>query len=870
VAVLLVSLGVCQTGSADWSEDLDRYLESRGLVDLRAMHLSERLDSANSQEAIEIADRLSSIYAELIESARTVDERARWQGAANDLLRRAPEDDALSRRLRIRRAQYVVGERLAEQLRLGKGDAASRGECVSLFREVADDLARVGGVADRNVLRLQRQEERAGADERSLLSQHLSTARQTRSLSFYLAGWSNAYLAELLETPARAEEAIRNFGWLLGANPGQPATIVRMPAGLLRYDHVARSAIGVAWSHATLGHDDQAKQWLDAIQGAEELSSDAEDVLPLWRLVILATLKDWSSFERSLSAFETTGQPLWRRVAAITFSADSPSESDAQHMRQLRDRALAELVGMGDLSSVVALGRLHGLSTLDGSGFVSGCVRGLTIFERARTDGETENTRSLLQAADELALALRAEDADQYPSAAGETSLARAQALLFAARQSEHPRRRDLLIESSKEFERASQFLTNATRASEALYWAIRSLREASDLGATVDVQRRGRLIASLLDSGAEDEQAAMLLVEQLSDGATIDDVMLARLLRIPPASRAYDSARRLAARTLYSLYLDSGQSDRDWHALRYVDVAEPILYDDSQRAVSGDTDAGSRAMTRGRRILAALLGATSPDSRRASSVRQELARVVEHGYALSTEESLELTYRDAEIALAEGRVQDAESALVALESAGSGDAERYVRSLRDFVLRRAVIEWRDAHAEGAGDARVVLAARRLLAVGTSALAKREDATSEESIALRVTLASASVDIWRAAGDESARSNALAWLRQVRDAGVVERTATQLLADLLESENELVAAQEAWRDLAAAVGPPDELWFKARFQFMRLMAQTNPTEAHLLLSQHAVLYPEFGPAPWGEQIRALKESMGTDAEAPAS
>ena len=43
----------------------------------------------------------------------------------------------------------------------------------------------------------------------------------------------------------------------------------------------------------------------------------------------------------------------------------------------------------------------------------------------------------------------------------------------------------------------------------------------------------------------------------------------------------------------------------------------------------------------------------------------------------------------------------------------------------------------------------------------------------------------------------------------------------------------------------------------ARYESTRLLADEDPDAARDAIAQHAVLYPDFGPDPWGDRLRAL-------------
>jgi hypothetical protein len=54
-------------------------------------------------------------------------------------------------------------------------------------------------------------------------------------------------------------------------------------------------------------------------------------------------------------------------------------------------------------------------------------------------------------------------------------------------------------------------------------------------------------------------------------------------------------------------------------------------------------------------------------------------------------------------------------------------------------------------------------------------------------------------------------------------------------------------------------GTPD--WFEARYESLRLLAASEPRRAKEALMQHVVLYPQYGPEPWGLKLKQLEEEL---------
>ena len=82
------------------------------------------------------------------------------------------------------------------------------------------------------------------------------------------------------------------------------------------------------------------------------------------------------------------------------------------------------------------------------------------------------------------------------------------------------------------------------------------------------------------------------------------------------------------------------------------------------------------------------------------------------------------------------------------------------------------------------------------------------------------------------------------------------------MAELTESLGRFEVSLEAWRLLLAGLPPGTDAWFSARVHHVRILAATDPSRARTVLEQHVVLYPDYGPAPWGAHLRAIHESLG--------
>jgi tetratricopeptide (TPR) repeat protein len=118
--------------------------------------------------------------------------------------------------------------------------------------------------------------------------------------------------------------------------------------------------------------------------------------------------------------------------------------------------------------------------------------------------------------------------------------------------------------------------------------------------------------------------------------------------------------------------------------------------------------------------------------------------------------------------------------------------------------------------------------------------------------------------LWRFDDVFTARDEAMALYQRVLDQRPRSRHALRGFAEVAEAAGHERDALDAWRSLLAAAerGSPD--WFELRFRHASLLARVDRERARNVMAQHATLYPEFGPQPWGDRLREVAEELGVE------
>jgi len=874
-------------------EAVEQYLASHNMTSLLADHLESRLRMSTALERPAVAERLAEVYARLLEEAADVESQAQWEARSATLLKEVPEANSLELRLGLARAAYRRVERVAEAWRLRSGPRDEVESALRRLDELRQQFDSVAIEANQRVKALERQEESGRAAETELLNAALSSARRHRSLAHYLSGWCCLYLAELNDRVDLVDAAERHFGWLLNARPGAAPELSRLSEQTLRYPHVARAAIAVGVCKGLRGQTTEAMNWLSAVERAPELPAGIGRQLFAARVATLARGKQWADLNRIVVEHRAgdvpvapgtsapAGVALTTAEARLLAVATMEDQAQAQPSKDplvatLRDIALGDLVARGELGHVLELINRYGREGLGGGGFVAQNIRGLIAYDRAReahralgsdlTEPVTDRAVAQLyiEAADLLRHAVTQTDASQYEAATANAMVLLGMCLYSAGEASSVA---PAYIEASERFVAASGMLKDASRQAEALWMAIRALRRELDRtprpSPEVEALRES-YIDRFLYSFPDDDRTSALLIGRATDAQMTPAQSVEMLLKVPESSRVYETARRQAARIAYELYREASTDDRDWMAARFIGIAEPMLVIDRRRAAAGDGTAAQLAAVRARQIIDAVMGSSSPDLERAERALDVLLSLIASNMIDGAPIAGELDYRRAQILMARNRPGDRQTAEALVEALQHKDP-RYARAASLLFYRDALATLRRVARMRGDDAQRLEAAGAVVRHGRRLIRDAESAEGETPsasfLSLQAEVADAAVTVWRLERDEQARDLGLLLYRkllrsQPRDAGFLRAH-----AELSEAVGDIEAALESWRTLVAGLEAGSERWFEAKHGLILLLSRVDPERARLALQQHRVLYPQLGPAPWGERLDAIERSL---------
>lgn len=857
---------------------IGNYLDRPGLQRLLAEHLLERLKTVTGEERAATAQKLARLYVEFIAKAASDGDRKEWERRAEELLKFVPEAQSIELRTEVAKAAYGSLEQSAERwrLRLIEGEAKSEAERgLRVLKTTFDQLA---GEANRRVEVFTRQEDAGRQSEK--LSEDLAEAQRLRSVTNYYAGWCGVYLAELSGGDAPALDALKSFGLLLSSGSGaRTANLDRLDRGLLRFDHLARSAVGVALANAALGRDAEAIKWLFALEEEPTVPKEVRAQLLGRRLDVLARAKRFADVERAVrsarapasqndpNALPTPLEPLVARLLCVRVFEAQANKSGALEavLSQLGQIGMQDLVARGEVAQVLDLAGRFELTPLGDSGFIVYYVRGIRELDVAeklqRAAGADPEKPTVVPAAvNQYRQAVSVLDAAAAQPDAGTYPRERARCLMAAGRALVRVKE---LVRAGERYSEAAATSGDAALSEEALWQAIVALDQAVSDGGKEAAGRLNELIVLYIRQQPQTDRAATLLVKHAGQSGISEAEAVNILLGVGRESTIYESARRQAARLLYRAFRAAGPNEKAFAAQRFVKVGLEVLGLDQQAA--GDTAASKellaqsvdRLVTTARQILDAMLSVPAPDAVRAVGVIDAIEAAARGANVDVAPFAAELAFRRFQTALV--RDDEAQAQTLALTLRGLGEqGPRFADAALRSLFQRAVTRWRKP--ENVNDpaaARTVIRLGEPLLAALAAGRPRAGAPDQASLSVRRQVAEAHAQVWRREGDATSRDAAIALDKAILQEvpGLAESLVR--LGELAEAAGDLKTALECQTTLVSGFEQSSPEWFKARTESLRLMAGADPQGAADELAVYLVLYPDFGPEPWGSQLRAL-------------
>lgn len=836
------------------------YLEQHGLTDLVVARLEARFREALGDDRIPIAERLAVLYGRLLDETDDDRERAVWERRSREMLDQVPRANTETLRLTIHKASYLRAERLAELHRLRRASEPERATAVRLMSEAAAVMSESHAHVRERVRRLEAAEVSRSDLESGLIDEQLADLEQMAAQSAYYAGWARYYQAWLTNSTAGLDEALRLLGRLLQFDGALP-TPEETPDSVLVGEASARAAIGIALCQAQAGRPQTGLAWLDLVEAANPQSQRLGAILPGYRLVLLFAARQWSTIDSLVNQWRTDQALTVTLVRLLAVLALEQSQlTGEESARRLGEKAVNLLAEMGELRQVIEIADVFRLDTLGGDSFILAYVPAIKAYERAReAHGLEEPAKDPIHLAlykgaeEQLAATVGRRDADQWPDATRNARLLIAWSRYFQNR----------LEPAAVLFEEIAR--QTSGDESEAAMWMHIVCREKQAAGGSPSsVANLRRALESFLERYPSSSRAGRVRLRlTVTKSSTPSHESVDELLSIPAGSDAYGAARHEAERLLYLLFREASAASRIQTAQRYLDVALPLLEGDERRAfiAGGDAAVREQYLLRARRVLDVLLARGVARVSEARHILDRLDTARAAGLINLDAIADELDYRRFQAQILSGGFEEAARSCDELWRADPDSA--FAQSACRALYTYAVQDWQ-TFAEGG---RLEETLRRVVLYGRRALRAAGDppdasAPANAAIMINVADAALSIDRMASGGDAEARALAERWFDLLIAAQPRIYRVLRGAAMIAENRRDTALAIDHWR--TAMTGSPESSaeWFEAKFNFLRLLAEAEPGRAAEVLRQHALLYPQYGPEPWGERLRALHNRVG--------
>ena len=852
-AVLAVAGLLCQSSTAD---DVALWLESRGFDRLLVEHLESKLPSLTEEQQVEGATRLARLYARLLLDPRDADDRVWLESRGGQLLEVIPPGQADDLRVELLNGRYLSAEDVAERHRLRLDDLGEATKAIESLDGIAAELQVIRARALIEVKNAARSVDRGTPYRATSRRQRLARQEQLLRRTEYLLGWALVYRAWLADDPQSAEDAQEMFASVLDLESNQ------IDPELVSLDRrseeaVAWSVLGMAFSRSMTRTSTTAMRWLDLLE-VERVPEAVSEVLPAWRLAFLLEADELSRVSLVLDEFAAEGRTVpttwWRLVAVHTLERGTP-EAQA-----IADRAIAALASRNALDHLYDLVERYGDTLAGESGFALAYARGVLAYKAAQDltneqEPLSNEARELYRrAAVQLEHAMAEDDRDQWSDA-----IAGCASLLGWCRWYEG----DLDSARAAFLESAGDGLDADDE--EAFWMAIvsedRRIRESA--GAESEA-----VLAELIDEYMQrwpgGVRAGTLTVRRIEDAVPSLDAV-DELMRLDPEDPAWDAAQFRAAQMLYELFTDRTGSVRAEAGSQYLTVALPLLSADADDA-RRDPAAAGRCMARARRVLEVAL---DPELLRLVAAEAALAAVEDRGdFPMAVPEGFEaeLGYRRLQIALALDDVVDAER--LGNELLQMAYDELWTRLAARALFRYSIDRW---NAAGPSDdvredlRRISEWGGRILSEHSSLVAALE---APGMLAVAANVAHAGLARWELSADDELGDRV--WviyghLLELHPKNQQFLRGRALLSPLMGDRDE---AMRCWRILLAGTTAGSGPWFEARTHQVELLLEQDPERARQVLQQHRVLYPDWGPSPWGERLQTMHRRIEFGEDTP--
>ncbi len=833
---------------------MDEWLESRGFTRLLVEHLESQLPLLDPEDRGPLMVRLAQLYAELLSETDDRAVRISMEERGRRLLKEVRGADAQSLELELCHGAYLAIEQSAERHRLRLLDDVEQTYLVNRLDELIDQLRGLGIRVDKLIQSSGRGLQKVASRIHKGRSKRDVLLEMSNRINFLL-GWCLYYQGWISEDMSKAEKAERYFAKVLSLDKLTPGDV---SMDLRKSSAIGWSIIGMALVNQMVASDLSAMDWLDLLD-EPIVPQEIRTQIPGWRLAILLEGNRFEEAQVFLesSVFLSSEKPVaWIRMAAV--HALDGGENPAA--RSLASVAPAELAAHGELSQLQDIVSRYPES-ISGDSFPFAYARAILDYRQASQLQESSDSDEMtrrdawIRTRKSLEDSLAADDVDRFDQARQQSQLLYAWSLYHLGQYRK----------ASGIFESVSGSLPERD-SSEALWMAFVSEEQGLELDRQLPRDRADMLIESYLLRFPDGPRAGELKVRVTTRDSRPTDQRVDELLAVPATSPARNQAESQASNMLYDLFRDAPDYQKKDRASRYLSVAIPIM---QKQWASSDELQISRSVARARRVLEVATNANVLRLIAADSALEILNG--EKVGSLPHVKSLvdEIDYRMILILIAREQLEQAIELTdqLHIRSPDAIWSRLATRRLLEETMEAIRLETEDVTASPHRS--MVKLGLRVLTEESSLEESLKDASGRSFGSMVGSSALALAMMSELPEQESGDMLELAWslyemllMAEPRNESFL--TARARLASMRGDDEESL---RCWRIIAAGSPSGSDEWFQARCELLLILEQKDPSRASRVLEQHVILYPGYGPQPWGDVLRTLAERLLEESSA---
>ena len=260
VAGLCVLLAV----SSVRADDVAAFLEQRGLEQLLAVHLEERLQSVGGDAREAFVLRLVNIYARLLESIDDPALLRNLQERSRRLLASASAGVGQELRLELLRGSYRGAEKIAESHRLRQSTEQDVERAIETLAEIIPKLNRLRTQINSRVNQAERRLMRTGGNDAQALADEAEAIERLHTQCTFVTAWALYYQSWLNNRPDNARVAEAMFADLLDAESSRPRP-EEISVDFRAMEAMARSILGMTLCKSLTSSSEVALWWIDLL-----------------------------------------------------------------------------------------------------------------------------------------------------------------------------------------------------------------------------------------------------------------------------------------------------------------------------------------------------------------------------------------------------------------------------------------------------------------------------------------------------------------------------------------------------------------------------------------------------------------------------